>query len=131
MKKIIADKFLLLITAVFVGAAILGLFALLDHYHFSMGWQFFIGLSVMYVVVLTKFCLPFLKRARNKKLGFMLLISIEIIEIAIAFCLCYFNILPLPERRILLFGAATTIPGVITVRLFEILLEYFNLKRTS
>ncbi len=121
--NIILDKFLLIVTAILVGAAIVGGFALLDHYHVSTGWSFFVYLSILYVILVTKFCLPSLKRSKNKKLSFMLLMTIVIFEIAVVFLICYFDILPLWEKGLIMITVVLTVPLIITVILFDILLK--------
>lgn len=128
VEKTIVDKLLLLVTAILVGAAILGSFALLDNYNVSKGWSFFVYLSIAYVVIVTNFCLPILKKARNRKIGFVLLVILEIFQIGVVFLLCYFEILPLLEKGFITMTIVLTVAVVITVQLYTLLLKHLDWK---
>src|SRR5271169_5074915 len=97
-----------------VGLAYLGE----DIFHLSKGWYFFVCLNIIYVLVVTKFSLPILKKIKAKKVGIILLICIQLAFVFLMFIVFYSKLLESPERELLPWGVMVSGLATITVLLF-------------
>ena len=94
-----------------------------DIVHLSKGWYFFICLNAIYVLVVTNFSIPTLKRIKAKKEGIILLICIQLAFISLMFVVFYSKLLASPERGLLLWAVMVSGLATVTVLLFIALIK--------
>jgi predicted ABC-type exoprotein transport system permease subunit len=122
--KMIRDRSYLIGTALIVLIAGVGLFYVLeDGLHLSKGWSFFVWLSIVYVLAVTKFSLPILRKVKGKIQGTILLIGLQLAFVSIMFLVLYSKLLALPEKGLLIWGVALGGVATITVNVFATLIK--------
>jgi hypothetical protein len=115
----IKDSLYQIIAALIILMLSVGLAYLIeDFFHLSKGWYFFVCLNIIYVLVVTKFSLPILRKLQAKKAGIILLICIQLAFVSLMFIVFYSKLLASPERGLLLWAVMVSGLATITVLLF-------------
>jgi hypothetical protein len=123
------DRTYLIIAGIAILAGLLGLlFFLEDVLLLTQGWVIFILFSIGYLVIVTKFSLPILRRSKEKVRDVILLSVLQIIVLLVMFLIYYTHLLVLPENGLLFWGVVLGVAGTITVQLFAALVGKINRK---
>ncbi len=129
--KLLLDKVILIVVGV---VCLIGLVELVyfleDVLAVPLRWITFIYFSLLYVAMVTRYSIPFIKKQKRKLAGVLLLSLLQISIVGGSFLIFYFGFLPLPEKGLLIWAMLMGLVATAAVIGFSRLVGRERLKKS-
>ena len=125
VKSLIRDRASLVFLALFLAICLFGAPFLIPG-----GWVAFVLFSFLYVLIVTFEGISRLRKIERKKLGLILLMSIQVVAILGSFSLFRYNVIALPQRPAVPGGMAVAGLALGSLIVFSYLLKILVAKNT-